>query len=933
MKTKYLKNLAGALALATLAACGGSGSCPPGTNLTPGNLTLKIEAPTQYPAGVAVTAYLTMTNTSGINANNLVYSVPAPGESGNNTGVVITPYPNGAGQDCANIDAGASCTFTASIPAGSQPGSFTVLATPNSTQRTKLTTISSKSLQAGSISVTANLGLSSLPVTDNKFYILPSQQTVLANANGTATAFVTVYNHSYTANFSKLNWYNDNGVKISNVILVGTQLTATGTVNTYQVNIPENTSTQRLQLSSGDDNCPLFDGSNPQSACSGVPALINILSSASKIGILSIQPNNFNMSESYASQIVTISNIGNGQVSALQPIESSSIFSETNLNCATTLAVGASCQVRINYNWSSATSNGIATFVVYYNDGVSNVNTSATIPYVAPAPVPAPILAFTPSSISLSSTNTSQTVTLQNTGNAMAILNITAPIAPLSYTTTCGATLAASDNCTFALIVDYSSQITAGAQTFSVAYGAPTPANVAVDWSASPTPASIAVSPTSFNLSSASPSKTITLTNNGQTQATNLIMPALTAPLTESSTTCTSILAANTSCTYTVYTNYAAAGMQVFAFNYDTVYGNVVQTESVIASYESQAGVFAVVAGNANEVDVYSLNKNTGQLIFVESTAITSAARGVTLSPDGKHFYITAVNNIYAYSIDKFTGHLIQTGTAPAVSGFNNMVITPNGQYGYVVNSTYSTGGIQLYTLESNGTVTFTSLAIENLNLPSQIAMSQDGKYLYTAELYGTPSRVLAYGIESTTGNLTQISRQDGLGNYGGGYGVQISPNGTYLYVTTHEGANSGYIYRTTIAGDGTISSLASINYQATSYYQFMTFSPDGLYAYVGYSLSPSMVEFGYDSSNGALSGLTPSLAPVYPSNNKGVQSALVFDPTGTFAYTGSYNAPSAISQFKWNSTNGQLEALSPSMVMAPNPSNISYAIAFSQIP
>ena len=43
-----------------------------------GNLTLAIEAPSQYPAGVAVTAYLTMTNTSNVNATNLVYTVPAP---------------------------------------------------------------------------------------------------------------------------------------------------------------------------------------------------------------------------------------------------------------------------------------------------------------------------------------------------------------------------------------------------------------------------------------------------------------------------------------------------------------------------------------------------------------------------------------------------------------------------------------------------------------------------------------------------------------------------------------------------------------------------------------------------------------------------------------------------------------------------------------
>ena len=72
MKNNIFRNIAGALALATLAACGGSGSCPPNGGSS-GDLTLKLTAPNQYPAGMPtpITAYLTMTNTSDVNASNL----------------------------------------------------------------------------------------------------------------------------------------------------------------------------------------------------------------------------------------------------------------------------------------------------------------------------------------------------------------------------------------------------------------------------------------------------------------------------------------------------------------------------------------------------------------------------------------------------------------------------------------------------------------------------------------------------------------------------------------------------------------------------------------------------------------------------------------------------------------------------------------------
>ena len=161
MKRNIIKNIVGAVALASLAACSGSGSCPPGQ--TPnGQLSLAITAPNQYPAGVAVTAYLTMTNTSTVDATNLYYAVPG---ATNYTGSNNITIQNGAGNNpCVNIAAGKSCTFPAQISANSHPGSFTVTATPNGSSQNSVSKLvsavgSNLGLQAGSLELTANIGL------------------------------------------------------------------------------------------------------------------------------------------------------------------------------------------------------------------------------------------------------------------------------------------------------------------------------------------------------------------------------------------------------------------------------------------------------------------------------------------------------------------------------------------------------------------------------------------------------------------------------------------------------------------------------------------------------------------------------------------------------------------------------------------------------
>ncbi|MEN9946060.1 MAG: hypothetical protein RLZZ293_446 [Pseudomonadota bacterium] len=454
------------------------------------DLTLAIEAPSQYPAGlpVAIDAKLTMTNTSTVDATNLVYNIPAAGQDGNNTGVTITPNA-GIGStsgDCTNIKAGASCTFTATIAPNAKPGSFTVTATPNgsTTQSTKQIK-NGKVVTGGSISVTANLGLVDVPSTNNVFYILPSDQVLQGSETKTTDAYVSVWVKSATEGLSQIKLVDESGNALS-YTAVGTENFATNSINTYKVTIPAGKTLQHIQaLAYNAENAKLCnlntgDNSNESSTCSN-DADVNLASSG--VGILNIQPNYFKMSESYTSQVVTLFNIGSATINNLTlPSIDGTPFTITNNNCSNnSLTVGSSCTITLNYSGSG---NGQHSYIVNYNNGNSDVNTAVTIPYGSQQQIG--VLSTSPSSISLSSVNRNQTISIENTGKAN-ITNLVLPTLSLpleQVSTTCGNSLSVGQSCTYT--IKYTGPASANNTSIGFDYhnGASTQqTQVAIDWS------------------------------------------------------------------------------------------------------------------------------------------------------------------------------------------------------------------------------------------------------------------------------------------------------------------------------------------------------------------------------------------------------------------------------------------------------------------
>lgn len=484
------KNIVGISVLATLAACSGTGSCPPDSN--GGALSLKIEAPAQYPAGLpeSINAVLTMTNTSATDANNLKYTIPAPDEAGNYTGVTIVPNA-GIGsnsESCINIKAGASCTFTATIGAYANPGSFTVTATPNSSKSSVRQALNNL-LGTNSISVTTNLSLVDLPsiAKDTNFYILPDDQIIPNNVNAQTTAMISLLINNDGKNLASIKLVDESN-NVMTFVAVGPVSYRAGYVNTYQVTIPVGVDIQKVKAigfnNENEQICGQYSlkGLGRPANCSNT-ATINLAPSGA--GILSVQPSYFNMSGDYESQVITLTNIGTGDVSNIVYPNISAPFNliaDSN-SCGSSLAAGKSCNFKIGY--TPSLSNGESILEIHYSNSVSQATqkSSVKINYVIKSNAE---LSLSTTSLLLNTVNTQQTVAITNIGNATAtnliLPTLTAPVYLSSTTCNVGGSLAPQESCTYT--VGYAGAESASSENVSFSYngGSSLSTSLTIDW-------------------------------------------------------------------------------------------------------------------------------------------------------------------------------------------------------------------------------------------------------------------------------------------------------------------------------------------------------------------------------------------------------------------------------------------------------------------
>ncbi len=244
----------------------------------------------------------------------------------------------------------------------------------------------------------------------------------------------------------------------------------------------------------------------------------------------------------------------------------------------------------------------------------------------------------------------------------------------------------------------------------------------------------------------------------------------------------------------------------------------------------------------------------------------------------------TEVSTVSAYSIAA-SGSLSTVGSPFNTAVPSGVAVTPDGKYLYVADSTFS-GGVSAFSIAANGALS----AVPGSPFPAKqgswgLAIDPDGKHLYVAN--GGAQDISAYSIESG-GSLTAVpgspfaagSKPDNL---------VITPNGQHLYVANQDSNNMSAF---SIAADGALSAVSGSPYSAGESPRAVSLTPDGKHLYVA-NLSPETITAFSIAADGTLAPVAGSPFPA-PWDQQGV----TVTPDGKHLYTTSSGAHEPLSAF-----------------------------------
>ncbi|HEX7927508.1 MAG TPA: beta-propeller fold lactonase family protein [bacterium] len=213
-------------------------------------------------------------------------------------------------------------------------------------------------------------------------------------------------------------------------------------------------------------------------------------------------------------------------------------------------------------------------------------------------------------------------------------------------------------------------------------------------------------------------------------------------------------------------------------------------------------GKFLVVAGNSGSAEVFKINGTTGALTSVVGSPFSTGSNTVSMvvHPNSKFVYLCQSNNpgtIEAYSINS-SGTLTELGGSPYNTGGTNppgIAIDAKGKYLYSANAGSNSVGIHAVD-SSSGALTAISGSPFGVsgNSPQFIALDPKGRYAYLVYYTQTGSNLSAYGVDSSTGELTELANSPyqpyaSLGNRYSTF-VAVDPAGKYVYVASNFGSN-----------------------------------------------------------------------------------------------------------------------------------------------
>lgn len=317
-------------------------------------------------------------------------------------------------------------------------------------------------------------------------------------------------------------------------------------------------------------------------------------------------------------------------------------------------------------------------------------------------------------------------------------------------------------------------------------------------------------------------------------------------------------------------------------------------------------------------IAVFSQDKIANQVSFValyrdgqNGVDGLDRARAVTVSPDGKHLYVTTRGDhaVTVFSRDEITGALspveLWENDQHGLGGAASVAISPEGRHLYVANQ-FSHGLTLFSRAGATGKLSLVEFERDRelgLDYASQMVVSPDGRHIYVTG--NGDNAVVILSRNETTEKLSVVDLQKIPQNtfLNDNWTIAASPDGRHLYVV-NKGDNEVAVFsRNAVTGKLSFIERHQVGQTLAAVLWSVAVSADNKYVYVMNGQERGIVVFGRDVSAGTLKFITRY--QVGQNEVMGIQTitSAALSPDGRHIYVTVRGQDHGVAVFSWDET------------------------------
>lgn len=211
----------------------------------------------------------------------------------------------------------------------------------------------------------------------------------------------------------------------------------------------------------------------------------------------------------------------------------------------------------------------------------------------------------------------------------------------------------------------------------------------------------------------------------------------------------------------------------------------------------AQAATYVYVSNAEDKaITSYSLDRDDGKLVALETTPTGGEVMPLALSADHRHLYATLRSEpqqVLSYAIDAATGKLVKQGSGSLPASMANVDVDPSGRYLFA--ASYSDDLLSVSPIDARGVVEDSRKTLPTGKRAHAMHASPNGRYAYATNLGA--DQLVQYRFDADTGSLTPLSPASvSTPSQTGPRHFVFSPNGRFVYVLGEfSGAVTSYAY------------------------------------------------------------------------------------------------------------------------------------------